>query len=57
MMAEIFNNLDRANETKFMTALEERSRDAAEKIKALMFTFEDLANSTARLFRPFCASR
>jgi len=43
MMAEIFNNLDRANEAKFMTALEERNRDAAEKIKGLMFTFEDLA--------------
>ena len=43
MMAEIFNNLDRANESKFMTALEERNRDAAEKIKSLMFTFEDLS--------------
>ena len=42
-MAEIFNNLDRANEAKFMTALEERNRDAAEKIKGLMFTFEDLS--------------
>jgi flagellar motor switch protein FliG len=42
-MAEIFNNLDRANEAKFMTALEERNRDSAEKIKGLMFTFEDLA--------------
>lgn len=42
MMAEIFNNLDRGNEAKFMNALEERSRDSAEKIKALMFTFEDL---------------
>jgi flagellar motor switch protein FliG len=41
-MAEIFNNLDRTNEAKFMTALEERSRDSAEKIKSLMFTFEDL---------------
>jgi flagellar motor switch protein FliG len=41
-MAEIFNNLDRANEAKFMTALEERSRDSADKIKSLMFTFEDL---------------
>jgi flagellar motor switch protein FliG len=41
-MAEIFNNLDRGSETKFMTALEERSRDSAEKIKGLMFTFEDL---------------
>ena len=42
-MAEIFNNLDRANEAKFMSALEERNRDAAEKIKGLMFTFEDLS--------------
>jgi flagellar motor switch protein FliG len=41
-MAEIFNNLDRASETKFMTALEERNKDSAEKIKGLMFTFEDL---------------
>src|SRR3984957_7522345 len=41
-MAEIFNNLDRASEAKFMTALEERNRDSAEKIKGLMFTFEDL---------------
>src|SRR5580704_11973980 len=40
--AEIFNNLDRASESKFMTALEERSHDSAEKIKSLMFTFEDL---------------
>jgi flagellar motor switch protein FliG len=42
MMAEIFNNLDRASEAKFLTALEERNRDASEKIKSLMFTFEDL---------------
>jgi len=42
LMAEIFNNLDRTTESRFMTALEERSRDAAERIKALMFTFEDL---------------
>ncbi|MGE3622559.1 MAG: flagellar motor switch protein FliG [Bdellovibrionales bacterium] len=41
-MAEIFNNLDRGSEAKFMTALEERSRDSADKIKSLMFTFEDL---------------
>jgi flagellar motor switch protein FliG len=41
-MAEIFNNLDRASETKFIAALEERNRDSAEKIKSLMFTFEDL---------------
>jgi flagellar motor switch protein FliG len=42
MMAEIFNNFDRQTEGRFITALEERSRDAAERIKALMFTFEDL---------------
>jgi flagellar motor switch protein FliG len=42
MMAEIFNNLDRNTESRFLTALEERNREAAEKIKQLMFTFEDL---------------
>jgi flagellar motor switch protein FliG len=43
MMAEIFNNLDRSNETRFLASLEDLNRDAAERIKALMFTFEDLA--------------
>src|SRR3954471_2238799 len=42
MMAEIFNNLDRNTEARFLTALEERNRESAEKIKQLMFTFEDL---------------
>ncbi|NWH07944.1 MAG: flagellar motor switch protein FliG [Alphaproteobacteria bacterium] len=42
MMAEIFNNFDRQTEGRFLTALEERNREAAERIKALMFTFEDL---------------
>jgi flagellar motor switch protein FliG len=42
-MAEIFNNFDRQTESRFITALEERNRDSAERIKALMFTFEDLA--------------
>jgi flagellar motor switch protein FliG len=42
-MAEIFNTFDRQTEGRFMTALEERNRDAAEKIKSLMFTFEDLS--------------
>lgn len=41
-MAEIFNNLDRASESRFINALEERNRDSAEKIKGLMFTFEDI---------------
>jgi len=42
-MADIFNNLDRQTESKFMTALDERDQSAAEKIRSLMFTFEDLA--------------
>ena len=42
MIAEIFNNLDRASESRFLTALEERNRDSAEKVRSLMFTFEDL---------------
>ena len=42
VMAEIFNNFDRQTETRFLTALEAESRDSAERIKALMFTFDDL---------------
>ncbi len=42
IMAEIFNSLDRNVEGKFMTSLEERNPDSAEKIRSLMFTFEDL---------------
>jgi flagellar motor switch protein FliG len=42
VMAEIFNNFDRQTETRFITALEEDHRDSAERIKALMFTFDDL---------------
>ena len=43
LMADIFNNLDRTTENRFMTLLEEGNREAAERIKALMFTFDDLA--------------
>lgn len=42
MMAEIFNSLDRQSEARIMGALEERNREAAERIRGLMFTFEDL---------------
>lgn len=42
LMAEIFNNMDRTREQKFMELLEEKNMDAAEKIRSLMFTFEDL---------------
>lgn len=41
-MAEIFNNFDRQTETRFLSALEEDDRDSADRIKTLMFTFEDL---------------
>lgn len=47
VMAEIFNSFDRNTEARFMTALEERQREAADKIKALMFTFDDLARLDA----------
>jgi len=42
LMAEIFNNFDRQTESRFVTALEERNRESAERIRALMFVFEDL---------------
>ena len=42
MMAEIFNSFDRQTEARFITSLEERNREAAERIRALMFVFEDL---------------
>lgn len=43
MMADIFNAFDRQTEARFIGALEERNREAAERIRALMFVFEDLA--------------
>jgi flagellar motor switch protein FliG len=43
LMADIFNAFDRQTEARFITALEERSRESAERIRALMFVFEDLA--------------
>jgi flagellar motor switch protein FliG len=42
-MAEVFNALDRHTESRFLSALDQVNRDAAKKIRALMFTFEDLA--------------
>src|ERR1700722_6237337 len=43
MMAEIFNTFDRQTESRFIAALEERNRESAERIRALMFVFEDLS--------------
>lgn len=42
LIADIFNSLDRNTENRFMDALEERNRESAERVKSLMFTFEDL---------------
>ena len=42
IMAEIFNNFDRNTESKFMGMLEQRNLESAERIRNLMFTFEDL---------------
>ena len=44
LMADVFNALDRATEEAMLGALETCNPDAAERIRALMFTFEDLAN-------------
>ncbi len=46
MMADIFNSLNRPSEARFTAALEERSRESADKIKSLMFTFDDLRRLT-----------
>jgi flagellar motor switch protein FliG len=47
VMADIFNSLDRSAENRFMTALEERNRESADRIKQLMFTFDDLVRIDA----------
>lgn len=55
LVAEVFNFFDRATENKFITSLEEKNYEAAEKIKNLMFTFEDMVkldqNSIQTLLR------
>jgi flagellar motor switch protein FliG len=42
LMADIFNNFDRQTEARFLTSLEDRASDSAERIRALMFVFDDL---------------
>ncbi len=44
LIAEIFNSLERSVETRFMEELEKITPESAEKIRSLMFTFEDLTN-------------
>ena len=45
-MAEILNNMDRANLNRIMSTIEELVPDSAEKVKSLMFTFEDMKKLT-----------
>jgi flagellar motor switch protein FliG len=42
-MAAIFNNFDRQTEGRFIGLLEEKNKDSADRIRSLMFVFEDLA--------------
>lgn len=48
MIADIFYNLDRTSESKYMSMLEKSVPDSAQKIKDLMFTFEDLVRLDPR---------
>lgn len=48
LIAEIFNSFDRSNENKFMSKLEKDHPEYAERIKNLMFTFEDLTKLDSR---------
>ena len=54
-LADIFNNFDRQTEGRFLNKLEEENEESAERIKTLMFTFDDLAkldqNSAQTLLR------
>ena len=54
-MAEIFNAFDRQTEARFITSLEENDRDGADRIKALMFTFEDLSKLEANAVQTLIA--
>ncbi|MFT8655630.1 MAG: flagellar motor switch protein FliG [Acetobacter papayae] len=42
LLAEVFNNFDRKTETRLMEAMDKRNHEDMEKVKALMFTFEDI---------------
>tara|TARA_R110002095_G_scaffold168480_1_gene146203 strand:- start:182 stop:1243 length:1062 start_codon:yes stop_codon:yes gene_type:complete len=41
-LAEVFNFFDRPTEGRFMEGLEKENKDSAERIRALMFTFNDI---------------
>jgi flagellar motor switch protein FliG len=43
-MADVFNALDRSSEERLLGLLEQKAPEAAERIRQLMFTFNDLIN-------------
>jgi len=47
-MAVVFNNLDRRTEARLLGALERRDQEAADRIRSLMFTFDDLGRIPAQ---------
>ena len=48
VIADILNNLDREAEAKYMSILKENIPERAEKIKELMFTFDDVATLSTK---------
>jgi flagellar motor switch protein FliG len=42
-MAAIFNSFDRQTEGRFISMLEEKHKESADRIRSLMFVFEDLS--------------
>jgi flagellar motor switch protein FliG len=55
VIAEIFNHLDRSHEKIFMERLERLNKESAERVRSLMFTFDNLleldSNSMQQLIR------
>ena len=42
LLADIFNHFDRSTEVRLMSRFENEDNESAERVKSLMFTFEDL---------------
>lgn len=42
LLAEVFNSFDRKTETRLSEIMDKRSHDDMEKVKSLMFTFDDI---------------
>ena len=57
LVAEIFNNFDRNTEARFMTSLDERNHESAQKVRQLMFTFDDLQRLDFELASRSCCGR